>query len=189
MKCIVIALIFLGIAHFAFSQEINNYSLKGKSIISAGYGIGNIWAYFLKHNSFIKDLSDYKINSIGPIVINYEYLLGKRIGVGTSLSYSVVSGETKRFLIDEEISIFSALARANYHFSHSKKFDPYVGGGLGYVRSVYKNNTSIPGHVPGEFGYSAQVGANYFLSKHFGLYGEVGYVGGSFVQLGISAKF
>lgn len=182
INAITFLLILSVFAGFAQQQNAKKWTL------SSGYGIGNVWVYFLKNNSFIKDIPDYKVSSVGPFSICAEYFINNKISIGTSASYSVVNGETKRFLVDEQISIFTALARANYHFGKSKKFDPYIGGGLGYVRSVYKNNNSIPGPVPGEFGYSAQIGAHYYLSKHLGFYGELGYVNGSFLQLGVVMK-
>jgi len=156
-----------------------------KWTLSVGYGIGNVWVYFLKNNSLINDLSDYKVNGMGPVTVCIENQVSHKISIGVSAAYSIVRGETKRFLAEEQISIFTVLARANYHFGHSKKFDPYIGGGLGYVRSVYKNNLSVPGPVPGEFGYSAQIGSRYYVTKSFGAYGELGYVNGSFLQLGL----
>lgn len=161
---------------------------KGNSIITAGYGVGNVWIYFLKNNSLIKDISDYKVTGLGPFDICYEKMISRKVSVGLTAAYSEVKGETKRFLAEEQISIFTALVRANYHFLTSKKLDPYIGGGLGYVRSVYKNSTSVPGPVPGEFGYSAQLGAHYFLTKSLGVYGELGYVNGSFLQLGFAMR-
>lgn len=179
---ITFLLILSGFAGFAQQQNVKKWT------ISFGYGIGNVWVYFLKNNSLINDIPDYKVSSIGPFSICAEYFIHNKISLGVSGSYSTVKGETKRFLVDEQISIFTALARANYHFRHLKKLDPYLGGGVGYVRSVYKNNNSIPGPVPGEFGYSAQVGAHYYLTKHAGFYGELGYVNGSFLQLGFVVK-
>ena len=178
ISAIFLLLILSGFAGFAQQQNAKKWTL------TAGYGIGNVWLYFLKNKSLIKDIPDYKVSSVGPFSICAEHFITNKISIGASASYSVVKGETKRFLVDEQISIFTALARANYHFSHSNKFDPYLGGGLGYVRSVYRNNSSIPGPVPGEFGYSAQVGAHYYLTKKAGFYGELGYVNGSFLQLG-----
>ena len=185
MKKIIVITFLLVLSVFAgFAQQKN----AKKWTISSGYGIGNVWVYFLKNNSLIKDIPDYKVSSIGPFSICVEYFINNKISIGTSASYSIVKGETKRFLVDEQISIFTALARANYHFGDFKKLDPYLGGGLGYVRSVYKNNNSIPGPVPGEFGYSAQLGAHYYLTNHVGFYGELGYVNGSFLQLGFCLK-
>jgi opacity protein-like surface antigen len=190
MKLIAISLfVFLFSLITNAQHKIEPISKKGKSLITVGYGIGNVWIFFLEHNSLIKDIPDYQVSSIGPFTACYENFISNKISVGISASYSVVKGETKRFLVDEQISIFTALARANYHFGHLKKLDPYIGGGLGYVRSVYNNNNSIPGPVPGEFGYSVQIGAHYYFTKHAGFYGELGYVNGSFLQLGGVVKF
>ena len=162
---------------------------KHESVMMAGHGIGNIWKTFLKNGI---NAPGYKVTSTGPYTLMYEYGLLKKISVGVAVSYSKLKGiySYNGFEFNDQLTIFTALARANYHFGKFEKFDPYIGGGLGYVNSKYSNNLNTSSsNVPGLFDYSAQLGANYFLSKHFGFYGEVGYVAGSFVQLGFAGKF
>ena len=154
IKKLSLVLILLVNAGIVFCQTTNSK----KWTISGGYGLGNVWVYFLRHNSLIKDFPDYKISSYGPVTMTVEHFVSSHISIGISGAYSLVKGESQRFLLDEQISISSIMARGNYHFGKSKKLDPYAGVGLGYIRSVYRASLSLPGSVPGEFGYSAQIG-------------------------------
>ncbi len=165
---------------------------KGQSTLTAGIGIGNIWKSFLDKAITIPE---YKVTSTGPFILIYEYSVSPRISAGLQGSYSRANGESKRFQLADQITILSFLARANYHFCTKAKLDPYIGGGLGINKSKYENkdpNTitvNANSKDPGTFDYSAQVGLKYFPLQHVGLYIEAGYVGGSFVQLGVTAKF
>ena len=180
-------ILFSLIANAQHNSE--SFSNKGRSTITVGYGIGNVWVYFLKHNSFFIDyVPNYTVKSMGPITGCYENFILKKISVGLAVSYSNVKGkgDSRGFFVDDQISIFTALIRGNYHFGKFPKFDPYVGGGIGYIRSAYKSYPSVSGPVPGDFGYSAQIGAHYYITKQTGVYGELGYVNGSFMQIGIN---
>jgi len=197
LKSIFFFIIFVSICFEVVAQEkigVNSDKQEKKinqnhtSVFKVGYGIGNVWVYLLKHNSFFIDyVPNYKVKSTGPITVCYENFLLKKISVGLAVSYSIVKGKgsSRGIIVDDQISMFTALIRGNYHFGKSKKLDSYVGGGLGYIRSAYKSNPSVSGPVPGEFGYSAQLGAHYYLTNHVGFYGELGYVNGSFLQLGV----
>jgi outer membrane protein W len=194
MKKILLQILALIISIQVLAQSNKGpMNSKGSSLITIGYGIGNIWVYLLEHNSFFIDyVSNYNVKSTGPISICYENFLSKKISLGMAVSYSIVKGkgDGRGVFVDDQISMFTALIRGNYHFGKSLKFDSYVGGGIGYIRSVYKSFPSVPSPaVPGEFGYSAQVGAHYYLTKNAGFYGELGYVNGSFLQLGGVVRF
>jgi len=167
--------------------EKKNYSNHRQSI-AIGHGIGNIWKSFLEKGV---DIENYKIKSTGPINLQYDQEVFKNFSFGAIVSYSQIKGSYNNsgFVFSDQLTIFTALARVNYHFIKHKKLDPYLGGGLGYVHSKYQNNLNTSStNVPGELGYSAQVGINYFMLKNFGLFGEAGYVGGSFFQLGVVAN-
>ncbi len=165
---------------------------KGGSVIMAGYGIGNIWKTFLNNAvSNIPGIS-YKVTAFGPVTLVYEYGVFNRISGGVVVAYSKLRGKYSGYgeLIVDELTIFTAMARANYHFGHSAKFDPYIGGGIGYVHSKYNNDQSASRNsTPGMLGLAAQVGARRYFSPVFGLFAEAGYVNGSFGQLGVSVKF
>jgi opacity protein-like surface antigen len=187
MKRLILISFFLTTTLYGISQTNASYSFgKGSSLFSLGYGIGNIWKNFLQQGL---NYSVYEVKSIGPFVLNYDYGVNKKLSIGASASYSKLNGEVSRFQISDQLTITSILLRSNYHFGRFKNFDPYLGAGVGYVQSKYTNNSSLTNpNVPGEFGYSAQLGAHYYLTKYFGFYAEAGYVGGSFLQLGISVK-
>ena len=185
IKKLFLLFFLMTITGLVFSQDRQ----QKKWTLSGGYGLGNVWVYFLRHNSLIKDLPDYKISSYGPVTLTVEHFISPRISVGLTGAYSLVQGESQRFLLDEQISITSIMARGNYHFGKSKKLDPYAGVGLGYIRSVYRASLSLPGSVPGEFGYSAQLGASYLFLPKWAVFAEIGYVNGSLLQLGFSKIF
>jgi len=165
---------------------------KGTSIITAGMGIGNIWKTFLE-DAFNYPDNTYKVSSKGTYTLVYEYGFSKRISAGVALGYSEVTGQFEGFgeKFNETLTNFSVLARSNYHFGKSNKFDPYIGVGIGYYHFKYHNDKPglINSKVPGSFGYSGQLGAHYYFIPSFGIFAEGGYVGGSFAQLGITCKF
>ena len=184
---IVLNLFFFGDSSYGQVVEQINYS-NHRQTIAIGHGIGNIWKSFLEKGVSIEN---YKIKPAGPINLQYDQEVFKNVSVGAIVSYSQIKGSYNNsgFVFSDQLTIFTALARVNYHFIKHKKLDPYLGGGIGYVYSKYQNNLNTKStNVPGELGYSAQVGINYFMLKNFGLFGEAGYVGGSFFQLGIVAN-
>ena len=179
INAITFLLIFSVFVGFAQHQNAKKWT------ISAGYGIGNIWTKFLK-DAF--DVPEYKVTALGPISIIGEYQIYKKVSVGISFTYSDLNGYFNKngFVFSDELLIYTGLIRADYHPIINRKWDIYLGGGLGYVNSQYKSSlgTGSP-NVPGKFGYSAQLGAHYYLTKNLGFYGELGYVNGSFLQLGV----
>ncbi|MEJ7625432.1 MAG: OmpW family outer membrane protein [Ferruginibacter sp.] len=175
----------------SFSQSEKAFS-KGNSVISAGVGIGNIWKTFLK-NAFTYPPGTYNVKTRGTYTLVYEYGFSNRISGGLALGYSDVYGKFDGYgeKFTETLTNYSLLVRSNYHFGKIPKFDPYIGAGLGYYRFKYYNNKPgiVNSKVPGSFGYSAQLGAHYYFSRHLGAYAEVGYVGGSIGQLGVTYKW
>lgn len=182
-----LALFYLGGSIHAQNLEKKYYS-NHRQTIAIGHGIGNIWKSFLEKGV---NIENYTIKSTGPINLQYDYEVFKNFSVGAIVSYSQIKGSYNNsgFVFSDQLTIFTALARVNYHFIKHKKLDPYLGGGIGYVYSKYQNNLNTKStNVPGELGFSAQLGINYFMLKNFGIFGEAGYVGGSFFQLGVVAN-
>lgn len=175
------------------AQEVGAFE-KGSSIISLGYGIGNEWKGFLEDFTDYPDNS-YKVTNNGTYSLIYEYGVSNKISAGIALGYSQVEGNFNGagtgFTFTEKLTNFSVLARANYHVGKFEKFDPYVGGGIGYFHFNYENDRPeiTNSKSPGAFGYSIQLGLRYYLTSQLGAFAEVGYVGGSLVQLGASYKF
>jgi len=183
--------LFISVMLIFFETVVNAQSSSKKlsknhtQTISIGHGIGNVWKSFLEKGV---NIDNYVVKSSGPFNLEYEREVIKHFSVGAIISYSKIKGSYNYngFSFSDQLTIFTALARVNYHFINHKKLDPYFGGGCGYIYSKYQNNLNTSStNVPGEFGYSAQAGLNYFILNNIGLFGEVGYLGGSFVQLGI----
>ena len=188
----VFLLFFVTVFYLGDSLHAQNFEEKyypnHRQTIAFGHGIGNIWKSFLEKGV---NIDNYKIKSTGPINVQYDYEVFKNFSVGAIVSYSQIKGNYNNngFVFSDQLTIFTALARVNYHFIKHKKLDPYFGVGGGYILSKYKNNLNTSStNIPGELGYSAQVGLNYFIFNNIGLYGEVGYLGGSFFQLGVVAN-
>ncbi|MFN8252207.1 MAG: outer membrane beta-barrel protein [Ferruginibacter sp.] len=171
-----------------------SFSGKGFKAVNIGYG-------FL--NRFYRDLEWHKIGPPpGPYVVGFEYGISDKIGVGAQLGYSKF---TKQYQYDpsytgtltQTLVFFVGMARANYHFGKPAKFDPYVGFGLGiYSFKPYTTTTlnGISKNSPftllrSPFAYTLDIGAKYFFSDKIGAYAEVGFVTGSYAQLGVAAKF
>ena len=195
MKIRIIILLAVNLFFTASKAQVKNNAAyyKGSSVVSVGYGIGNIWKTFLNDavSSTIPGIT-YKVTAFGPIALNYEYGFLNRFSGGITFAYSKVKGVYSGFgdSFTDELKITTILARANYHFGRSAKFDPYIGGGVGYVKSKYNNDQSASRNdVPGLLGYSAQLGGRYYFTPVLGTYAEIGYVNGSFVQAGVTARF
>ena len=187
--------LFIIVVQFFFRTVVIAQSSSKKVVekytqtLSIGHGIGNIWKSFLEKGVITEN---YKIKSTGPINVQYDCEIFKNFSVGAIISYSQIKGSYNNngFVFEDQLAIFTAFARVNYHFIKHKKLDPYLGVGGGYVHSKYQNNLNTSNtNVPGELGYSAQLGLNYFMFKNFGLFGEAGYLGGSFVQIGFVLNF
>lgn len=191
---------------FAQDGEGAAYS-KGQSTVSLGYGFGNIWKKLFKITAAFSG-GTQKVSATGPYSLTYEYGISEKISVGLALGYSQVKSVSTNTspnysdIYTEKLTNISAVARGNYHFGSSAKFDPYVGLGLGYYNFKYtaedvENDngtiTTTKGNnlfaIPGAFGFSAQLGAKYYFSSSVGAFAEVGYVAGSIAQVGITFKF
>lgn len=190
---IVVLTVLLSFNSLRASAQQNRepYYVKGSSVITIGHGIGNIWKTYLKQAINFPGIT-YKVSSLGPYALIYEYGFSKRISGGVAAGYSRITGKYSGFgdTYTDRLTIFSLLARANYHFLRREKWDLYAGGGAGYVNSQYANSDAQSKRdAPGEFGYSGQLGGRYLLKDHWGVYAEAGYVGGSFVQIGLSLNY
>ncbi len=185
---VIVVIVFL---FFCFIEADAQVFKKKDIHISVGYGIGNVWKMYLK-DAFSYPLY-YTVKSTGPFCLLLDYAFHKKISAGIAMGYSETRGSAdyNGFKFKERLNAFSILARANYHAFKMKKLDPYIGGGIGYYHFKYINelNTSEPDKVPGNFGYSAQLGARYYFSSRLAAYGELGYIGGSLAQMGVTIKF
>jgi outer membrane protein W len=186
MKKLIVSLtIMLALSYSSFAQSGGAYS-EGSNTISLGYGIGNIWKTLFS-------LDGEAVSATGPFALTFEHGFTEKISAGLSVGYSKVTGtggDDNGSGFTESLTNFAIVARGNYHFGESEKFDPYIGLGLGYYNFKYTNsdgdNSTFA--VPGALAISAQLGAKYYFSPQIGAYAEVGYVAGSILQIGVTYK-
>jgi outer membrane protein W len=180
----------------SFAQDEGTAYSQGQSTVAIGYGIGNIWKSAFKLAGSFSG-GTYKVTSAGPFALTYEYGATENISVGVALGYSQIKGTdsdpTSGYT--EKLTNMSAIIRGNYHFGSSEKFDPYIGTGLGYYKfkysSVYKDGSDYEGTyaIPGALAFSGQLGAKYYFAPTIAAVLEVGYVAGSYGQVGVNFKF
>jgi outer membrane protein len=206
----VSAMLVLALSAKTFAQDGDAAFQKGGSSISLGYGFLSPYKSLFKLSNGILGGGSTgvsaKFSSLGPIGVTYEYGASEKIGVGLQVAYSTLKNvETTKDGISAgkdrietlKLTQISAIARVNYHFGSSSKFDPYAGLGLGYGNFKFTSEDNDPNplftgtkiSVPGAFGITGQLGAKYYFSSSIGAYAEIGYLAGSFAQIGITAKF
>jgi outer membrane protein W len=205
MKRIILSLA-LTVATLSFYAQEDMAFTKSSSTVSLGYGFASPYKTLFKlSNAFGTTGVTTKLTSLGPIALTYEYGVTEKISAGLTLGYGGIKNVTtekdgisagKDYIQTEELNQISAVLRGNYHFGKSPKFDPYVGLGLGFYNFKYEvsdndntANTFPVFSTPSAFGVTGQLGAKYYFTSSIGAYAEVGYLAGSFVQLGLTAKF
>jgi outer membrane protein W len=206
------AILFAAISS-SFAQDGDAAYNQGQSTLSVGYGFLSPYKTLFKLSSIYGGASagvTTKYSSLGPIGLTYEYGASEKISAGVQVAYGTIKnvstekdglGAGKDYITTQKLDQLSVILRGNYHFGSSSKFDPYVGLGLGYGNFKYKTTSNDPSDndayfsqyynisVPTSFGITGQVGAKYYFSENIGAYAELGYLAGSFAQIGITAKF
>ena len=188
-KLFLLSACFLFLSLASIAQVEKSYQKKG-SVISAGYGVNNIWKQLFKKSS----LSNYysSLSSTGPVTLIYEYGFFNRISAGITLSYSSLKavsafGSNSN---TERLTNFSILARASYHFINKPRWDGYLGAGAGYYNFNYTSSSNIENiKAPGAFGYTGHGGVKYYFTNHLAGMLEAGFVAGSYGQVGLAYKF
>ncbi|MEO6405037.1 MAG: hypothetical protein ABIY51_11340 [Ferruginibacter sp.] len=180
-------------ACISFAQSSNSYQKK-KSVISAGYGVNNIWKQLFKKSA----LNDYysSLKGTGPITLVYEYGFSDKISGGVALGYSSLKAVSTygTYRNDEKLTNFSVLLRASYHIINKPKWDGYLGGGAGYYKFNYTSKDNSGGSienikVPGALGFTGHGGLKYYFTTQFAAMLEAGFVAGSYGQVGFAYKF
>jgi outer membrane protein W len=205
----VSAMLTLAFSTKTFAQDDAAYA-KGSSSLSLGYGFLSPYKTLFKLSSlFSSGSTSAKFSATGPIGLTYEYGVADKISFGGQVAYSTMKNVTttvnglgtgKDYVATSKLDQLSVIVRGNYHMGSSAKFDPYVGLGLGYGNFKFTTTTNDPTdtpadlalftiNVPGAFGITGQLGAKYYFSSSIGAYAEIGYLAGSFAQIGITAKF
>lgn len=141
---------------------------------------------------------DSKRMGIGPGYIKYEHGIMDEIGIGGYVAAAASRykhGPDRRYT-DRTIAV-SVGAMGYYHFNKLipvRKLDVYAGVGLGFRQLSYSYDDDYNGFDEddrSDFDVMPlfKVGARYYFTKVFGLYGEAGYDNMSDVNLGITLRF
>lgn len=171
--------------------------------ISVGHGaitfLGNL-------NRTFDNYLDLDYKGLGPLYLKYEYGVSDRIGLGINLAYATNEwgyryettdgqGNTVFYRESTKRDTYSVLARLNFHFGNSERFDPYFGFGLGYRDANWRMTSSDPSGGSGvelkglmPLGFEFTLGARYFFANNIGAYAEVGGAK-SVIQGGLVTRF
>lgn len=104
------------------------------------------------------------------------------LGLGVSVDWY---NYNERFLnTDYDFTYIPIAATANYHFNvKNKKYDPFLGLGLGYLMV----NTPYSGSYDSGIYVVGRLGMRYFMSDKMALYGDVG-AGAAALNVGLTFR-
>jgi opacity protein-like surface antigen len=176
---------------------------EGSNQVAVGYGFVTLLGSV---NDSFDAYSDTEYKGTGPFYVKFEHALSDKVGLGLNVAYAGnewsykytgfdINGNSAIYTETSKRTTYSVLARMNFHFGSSDKFDPYAGFGLGYRNANWTYETTDPDGSSGvEFktlmplGMEITIGARYYFTDNIGLYAEVG-AAKSVVQAGLVAKF
>jgi outer membrane protein W len=162
---------------------------KGIAIISCGQGFPYFPnRYFNSYNN--ERYTNYKESGTGPLHAKLEYALSKKLGLALCMNHvysKTTFNDTSRAYLGSHKATALNL-RTNYHFLNSKKFDPYIGVGIGW--GEYETVWPIvpPFTVPNHYSFEASLGVRAYVLPKWAFYGELGFTT-SIAQLGLSYRF
>jgi opacity protein-like surface antigen len=163
--------------------------VEGSHQLSVGHGA----VTFLSNLNRSFDLyQDVGYSGLGPLYFKYEYAVTDKIGMGVNFAYAENEWSYRYSTTDEngnttfydettKRDTYSILARMNFHFGNSERFDPYFGFGVGYRDANWRMSSTGPDGGSGvvlkslmPFGMEFTLGGRYYFAKNIGLYAEVG---------------
>lgn len=150
MKKLIIALSFVLVSGFAFSQ---GPLYVGSSQLNLGLG-----------------LSDSGI----PVYIGFDHSISRDVTLGAELSYRAYNENWQNTYYNHNIIGISG--NANYHFNNlfriSQRWDLYAGGNIGFY--VWTSPDGYTGNHSSGLGLGAQIGGRYYFTNSVGLNLEFG---------------
>ena len=178
------------------------YYVRGSVIPSVAFGF--IDAY---RNNYSLPSGFAKNNTSGfvPVYIKLEYGLTANIGLAATLCYDAFNynfsqqyvgsnGPFLRYRTDAFRDFSSGLA-AFYHLGNVirvKRLDPFAGIGLSINNlryNAYPQGDSLAIRTDHTTDLYVKVGARYFISRKFSLYGDAGYDNHTIFSFGFSCRF
>ncbi len=163
LQVVIATLIFTSIALNAQNKSDNLAWQEGKSAVTIGYGLPNLWKSILKASVNSSNLnstnnngtssSSIAVKGSGPFFAKYDYALTPIVGLGAAVGFwNIKVIETDNYLdntynnstgnytnanyTDINTISFNSLsigARLNFHFGTSDKLDPYAGIAGGFT--------------------------------------------------------
>lgn len=119
---------------------------------------------------------------VPPVTLFVEKSAFSNVGLGIFVGYH--SRSVPEYLL--KYNYFCAGGRVAYHFNVHEKLDPYIGlgGTLRYfeVRSGWKSRPK------GRLSPIGVIGARYYLSNRFGVFGEIGGDGMTHFKVGLQLR-
>ena len=175
-------LLYLGVFILFSTTGFAQAFEKGTSVVSLGYGVGNLSKFIF--NEIRKNTQQFDYRSTGPFLGKYEYGVTDHIGVGISIAHVGVNASFGKMIEDTLYTgslawrNTSVLGRVNYHFAQSERLDVFLGAGIGfrfgrskldvdYERPDVIGIPRIPVIFP--LGFETTVGVRYFLLENVGL--------------------
>ncbi len=183
---------------------------EGITNVSIGYGWGTFFSlFYTNYNS----ANSYKNSSTGPLYLKWERGLSDNFSLGINLAYiqykitydfqgyTYPSYTTLNYFETDTYTSFSALLRANWHFSQAESIDPYFGLGFGYrygdvtytsnipnggYSSYYNSSKTTTYKFP--FGFETTLGLRVKFSPTIGGFIEAGFAK-SAIQAGINFRY
>lgn len=181
---------------------------EGDNTINLYYGTNLLGIVYKRLAS--ADAINLQVKSIGPIGIVYEHLLSDVVGLGFEFGYSAtkMDYEESNFYYNTngqgyyyqdsyhwEFKTMRIMARANFHFANSEKFDAYGLVSAGYRATYFKFTTTSPDwnarvtyNSPIPIGLKPGLGLRYFFVPNVGINLELAF-GTPLLCGGLSFKF
>lgn len=190
---ILIALCLTFVSTQSFAQNVTTEEVEfKKGDIELSVGVGLLPTFNAKSVT----------TKVLPVNFMLNYRLNQNVSIGGYFAYS--STEWKPQPTADEVpddylinNVYIAGIRAEGHFN-KERVDFYGGAMLGATKSYNDTNIlptdpqpediQIDYNPKAKFTYSGYLGMKYMMTKHLGLYGEIGY-GASLVTVGITTKF
>ena len=191
------------------TELITNYCVKkGYKILDAFYGVTfNNYSPFIFNDFWIRPSNITDKYCFGGA---FEYLVSDKIGIGSEITYRVLSGSgddyrydslyynQEIFKIDIKYEKLRTFAKINVHFYKTNKVDFYSNFGLGLVFERIEFNQEPPSiNYPifqnyrndnrTTFGIKTGLGLRVYLSDVFGLHAELS-IGGPIARIGFCYK-
>ncbi len=203
LLCILVSMMGLS------QQDSINYGAKShptyaRRSITASVSIGFLDDY--KQN-YSLPLGFQKSNTSGfaPVYARVEYALYKHVSLAAMFSYDAFyynyrqefTGNNGSFTRNKinKTKVFSGGVSAYYHLNHvfhSRHIDPFIGAGLSLNNvsySAYPQGDSTITHKDHNVSPYLKLGARYYITDKFSIFGDVGYDKQSIFSVGFSCRF